>query len=232
MEPHRGRGVLKVGLLLVAALLLAFGPAAAWACTLPDGTTTVQATVTGVLTETIERVDTVQTDDNEVHRVATAKEVGTVTAGCGTSLAALIGAIKVQPALSDVLVFSSSPNPALNTGPITGSVKFYPASGSGVVKAALTGTLDFTTAIVQRLPYVTISGEWTGTNSSLRGGVVGVALLPVAAADLGGACLAATGFCYVDVTGGLSGTAGTLVPLTIDEVQPAPSAKFVVTLFQ
>jgi hypothetical protein len=229
MEPQtRMRVVGKVGV-LAAAFLLALGPGAAWAdCTLPDGTA-VNGTVLGVLTETVERIDPVN-DDAEVHRVATAKEVGTLTVGCGTSLASLVGPIKVQPALSDVLLAPAT-DPRLNTGPITGSVKFF-RSGNAL-KGTLTGTLDFNPALVGGMPFVKVSGEWSVANLSLQGGFVGVALLPVPAANLGGACLAATGFCYVDVTGALTpeGVVGAIVPLTVSETQPAPAAKFIVTLF-
>jgi hypothetical protein len=216
MEPHRGgRGALKVGL-LVAGLLLGLGPAAAEAqqCTLQDGTV-VNGSVLGVLTETIERVDFVATDEpsDPVHRVATAKEVGSLTQGCG-SLAFLEGAVKVQPVISDVSL-------ATGVGPITGSVKFYPSSsGGGVLKGTLTGTLDFTPAF-GGLPFVNVSGTWNIPSSGLGGGFAGVALVPFP-------CEAATGFCYFDVTGALGGG---LVPLTIPETQPAPSAKFIVTLF-
>jgi hypothetical protein len=207
--------VLKVGL-LAAALLLAVGPAAADdpACTLPDGTV-VRGSVVGVLTETIERVDLVATDEptDPLHRVATAKEVGTLTGGCG-SLAFLEGAVKVQPVVSDVSLTTG-------TGPITGSVKFYPSSsGGGVLKGTLSGTLDFSTV---SSGYVNVNeGKFSIPSLGLEGGFVGVALVPFPCT------VAATGFCYYDVTGALGGG---FVPLTVPETQPAPSAKFVLTVF-
>ncbi|HEV8675182.1 MAG TPA: hypothetical protein VGX21_14125 [Methylomirabilota bacterium] len=206
MEPHRGgRGALKVGL-LAAGLLLALGPVAADAeCT--------GNSIVGVLTETIERVDFVATDEpsDPVHRVATAKEVGTLTQGCG-SLAFLEGAVKVQPVISDVSL-------ATGVGPITGSVKFYPSSsGGGVLKGTLAGTLDFTPAF-SGLPFVNVSGTWIIPSLGVSGNFAGVALLAFP-------CAAPTGFCYIDLD-----NPGEVVPLTIPETQPAPLSKFVVTLF-
>jgi hypothetical protein len=206
MESHRGRGVLKVGL-LVAALLLALGPApvAAADCTGNQ--------VLAVLTETIETVEfTVEVDG--VHRVATAKEVGTLSNACG-NLAFLEGAgVKVQPVGSDVMVgLDGKPT----VGTLAGSVKFYPHTSGGVMKGTITGALDFTTL---GSVYVGVTGKFELPGAGIKGTLSGLALMPFP-------CAAPSGFCYLDVTGQLGGG---VVPLTIEEAQPEPLSKFVVTL--
>jgi hypothetical protein len=243
MEPHgKGtRGAMKAGL-LAAGLLLGFGPGAAWGCDLmtPQGPVAVSSTINGLLVETIERVSWTVTDEGEIHRLANAKEVGALSQACG-SLAQLTGRIKVQPALSDVPVTGEgdpvSGIPDLGVGTVSGDVKFYRDSGS-VLKGTMAGFLDFTptnagtrmcpnpaTGELGPCPFVYSWGTWVIPSVGLQGGFSGLALVAFP-------CAAETGYCYLDVTGALSGTPYSLVPLTIEETQPAPSAKFVITLYK
>jgi hypothetical protein len=204
MEPHRGRGVLKVGMLAVA-LLLALSPATA-------DTVCTGNQVLAVLIETIETVE-FTSEPEGAHRVATAKEVGTLSDACG-NLAFLEGAsVKVQPVGSDVLVINGSPT----VGTLAGSLKIYPHASGGVLKGTITGVLDFTTI---GSGYVGASGKFELPGAGIKGSFTGVALMPFD-------CAFPSGSCYFDVTGQLGGG---VVPLSIEEAQPEPLAKFVVTL--
>jgi hypothetical protein len=206
--------------------MLAMGPAAAWAqgCTLmrPDGPVPMLGTVAGVLVETIEQVDIGPNEEGVIERHARAKEVGDLANGCG-SLAGLVGRMQVH-AESTVPVLDPA-GPMLGAGPISGMFHVYPAGGGGSMKGALSGSLDFAPTYPNDTcggpcPWVLASGDWSITKTGLRGQFAGLALVPFP-------CPA--GLCYLDPTGTL-GTGP--VPLTDAEQIPAPSAKFVITLFQ
>jgi hypothetical protein len=222
---RKGGFVLKAGVLAAGLVLgLASG---AWAEPCANGATGM---IRGVLTETIERVEALITDEGDVHRLATAKEVGELSGGCGT-LAFLQGRMKVQPAVSKVPVIGpgvSPEMPDLGKGPISGDLKFF-GNGPIVYKATMGGWLDFgpTNSTVTDCnggpcPFVLAYGTFEIASQGLAGTFQGVALVPFP-------CPLPTGFCYLNYGGALGGS-DQVVPLTIDELQPAPSAKFVITL--
>jgi hypothetical protein len=217
--------MLRAGL-LAAGLLLAVGPAAAWAqsCTLtrPDGPVPVSGTVAGVLVETIEQVTIAPNEDGVLERSARAKEVGELGNGCG-SLAGLVGRMQVH-AESWVPVLDPEA-PLLGAGPISGMFHVYPAAGGPAMKGALSGSLDFSPTHPNETcggpcPWVYASGDWSITKAGLKGQFTGLALVPFPCS---------WGLCYLDPTGTLGNGP---VALTAEEQIPAPSAKFVITLFQ
>jgi hypothetical protein len=217
--------MLKAGL-LAAGLLLAVGPAAAWAqgCTLPlpTGSVPVNGSVAGVLVETIEQVTIAPNEEGALERSAKAKEVGALGNGCG-SLASLVGRIQVH-AESWVPVLDPTV-PLLGAGPISGMFHVYPAAGGAALKGALAGSLDFSATHPNDMcggpcPWVYANGDWSITKAGLKGQFTGLALVPFPCA---------WGFCYLDPTGTLGPDP---VALTPEELIPEPSAKFVITLFQ
>ncbi len=224
--------VLKVGL-LAAGLLLGVGPAAAWAegCSLPSGQG-VNGWLGGVLVETIEQAE-IGLGESGLERHAKATERGTLSGACG-SLAALRGRIMVH-AESWIPVLDPSV-PLLGIGPITGTFHIYPdGQDSGSLKGALAGSLDFTPTQPNDncqlgCPWVGAQGTWTTTGKNSTGGLFGgLALVPAP-------CPTGVGLCYYDPTQtlgeALPGWPFAVVPLTDAELIPAPSAKFVITLFQ
>jgi hypothetical protein len=237
MTSQNGRHVaLKVSL-LAAGLLLALGPSAAWAgCPLPGAPGPANGTIGGVLVETIEQADIALNETGQLERYARATERGTLAAGCG-SLGALQGRIMVQaeswtPVLDPTV-------PLLGLGPIAGVIHIYPAGGGASIRGALAGSLDFSpthpsTATEPNVcpmgcPWVTAKGTWTTTGrNSTSGGFAGLALVPAP-------CPGDQGLCYYDPTGTLGDLTPlglAVVPLSDAELIPAPSAKFIITLFQ
>ena len=233
MKPQRGRRItLKAGL-LAAGLLLGLAPATAWAaegCSLPTGQA-VNGRLGSVLVETIEHAEIVL-GETGLERNAGATERGTLANACG-SLARLQGRIMVY-AESSIPVLDPSV-PLLGVGPISGTLHIYPDGGGASVKGVLAGTLDFTPTqpndnCARGCPWVGAQGTWTtaGKNST-SGGFAGLALVPAP-------CPTGEGLCYYDPTqtlgAALPGWPFAVVPLTDAELIPAPSAKFIITLFQ
>jgi hypothetical protein len=227
MRPLGGgkRIALKAGL-LAAGILLALGPAPAGAqgctLTLPTGSWPVNGTVAGVLVETIEHTAIVPNEEAVLERHARAKEMGELGHGCG-SLASFAGRIQVH-AESWVPVLDHTV-PLLGTGPISGVFHIYPVDGAKPMKGALSGSLNFYPTHPNELcggpcPWVYASGDWSIAKTGAKGQFAGLALVPYPCE---------LGLCYWDPTGTL-GTGP--VALTPEELIPAPSAKFVITLFQ
>jgi hypothetical protein len=232
MEPHRGRGVLKVGL-LAAALLLALGPSAAWACS-----------VSGALLETLESppagvggrgpLDAGTYPDGLGIRLAQATEIGVFTGNCPT----LVGPVEVhaqsrvnvQVDANGDPVLGPMGTPVLLSGPITGGFKVTAATG--VVRATLDGTLDFA-PVNFGYPFVNVGGSWkTKGAGGITGSFSGVALIPIPNDLLPPpAPPSPTGWSYIDVTGAL-GNQGSPVALTADQFTEhgSPMAMFLVTL--
>ncbi len=233
MEPQgKGkRSAMKAGL-LAAGLLVGFGPAAAWAqgCTLatPAGGVPVNATIGGVLVETIEHTEIVLGDTGLPERHATATERGNLGGTCG-SLASFQGRMMVH-AESWVPILDPTV-PLLGEGPITGIFHIFPDGSTASVKGALAGSLDFSPTRGDTepwlslcggpCPWVVAQGTWTTTGKNpVAGQFGGFALVPFPCGlDL---------LCYLDPTGTLGQGP---IPLTAEELIPAPSAKFVITLF-
>lgn len=225
MKPHgRGtRNAVKVGL-LAAGVLLGLSPMVASAQDCPAGANILQ----GVLVETIEQTDVRLGDEGKLERYARATERGALAVGCG-SLAGLRGRMMVH-AESWVEVFDPTV-PLLGAGPITGTFHIYPEDGNGSVKGVLTGTLDFAPTRGDTspwreqcggpCPFVLVEGGWTTSGKSpIAGWFGGLALVPFPCGP---------SLCYMDPTKTLG--VGP-IPLTAEELIPAPSAKFVITLFQ
>lgn len=216
--------------LLAVGLLFVLAPAAAWAgecdVTTLTGPIPAGASVRAVILEAIEHVGFVATTTGLV-REASANETGTLSDGCG-ALASLEGRIHSH-ATSTTPVSATGD---LGVGDITGTFHIYPdGSGSGSVKGVLVGYLDFTptnagnTTCGGPCPWVWAWGSWTTSGKNpTGGGFVGVAFVPFPCS---------WGWCYLDdPLGSLSGVQYNFIPLTQKELTPAPSAKFVVTLFQ
>jgi hypothetical protein len=216
----------------VTALLLV---AASWAAAdgpcplpLPTGTLWVRGTLNGLLQEETERV---VIRDGE--RKARAKEQGAFFGGCG-SLTLLEGRVYIRAESLTPLTLDG-----LGIGDFTGTLHIQPDHGArrvggGSFKGVVTGELDFrptnstaTACSGNPCPWVWASGTRMITGTQAVGGrFTGVALVPFACAA------AATGWCYLDPTGFLTGTPFDLVEAVLSDLNGGPEAKFLVTLYQ
>jgi hypothetical protein len=227
MEPWaRKRVALKVGL-LASGLLLALAPAAASAEPCSNG---ANGAIGALLVETIEHTELVPGDEG-VERHARATERGDLAGGCG-SLESFQGRMMVH---AESWIPVDPATGLLGLGSITGTFHILPEAGQSSVKGVLEGALDFTqthpgVVCPMGCPWVLASGWWKTAGKNVTQGMFGgLALVPAP-------CLTGEGLCYYDPTGKLGEidprVGAAVVPLTDAEMIPAPSAKFIVTLYQ